>query len=187
MDRLPERYPLSVEAKVEGFQLGGVPIRGRVDRIDAFGPDGCLIIDYKSGSSTPEIGDLKSGMAIQGLLYGEWARDQWKDRGLVASVYARVGKADDIKEKAWMGDETLLQSKRKGSKFVLSEEARSHHLKHIERALDGLKNGVRHPTLAKPAKVGCEHCAYHRICRFDEERARRLAGDEKSIGPMEVE
>lgn len=186
LSRLPERYPLEVEAKVEGLQVGGVKIRGRVDRVDAVGPDGSLIIDYKSGS-TPDIADLKSGLAIQGLLYGEWARKKWPERTLVASVYSRVGKPDDMKERSWMGEASLLTKHNQRSKVVLTEDARHRHLDHVGKSLAALQAGVHHPTLAKPEKAGCEHCAYHRICRFDETRANLLPSDSRSVGPMEVE
>ncbi|MEC7241904.1 MAG: PD-(D/E)XK nuclease family protein [Myxococcota bacterium] len=185
LSKLPERHPLEVEAKVEGLNIAGTPIRGRVDRVDAMGEDGCLIIDYKSGT-TPDIADLQSGLVIQGLLYGEWARQKWHNRAHVASVYAKVGKADDIRERSWMGAESLLASVGKTSKVVLDAEARRRHLDHIETALQSLKSGVHHTTLAKPSKVGCERCAFHRICRFDEQRSKMLASASQAVGPMEV-
>ena len=186
MSKLPERYPIRVEAKVEGLAIGEVPIRGRVDRVDGFKDKGSLIIDYKSGT-TPSIADLREGVAIQGLLYSEWARRQWTNRPLVGSVYALVGKADDMREKAWMGDAEVLEKTPARSKFVLGEAERNALLEHVGKAIKGLQKGIHHPTLEAPAKAGCDRCAYHRICRFDEERSRSLAGIAHAVGPMEAE
>ena len=71
VDFLPLYEPAELEWAFgrdgEGIDLGGFRLKGRVDRIDT-GPEGLVVIDYKSSSATPVARFLKEGK-VQLQLY----------------------------------------------------------------------------------------------------------------------
>ncbi len=66
-NRTEDRNPIASE--LSGIvELGGVNIKGRVDRIDRVGTDGLAIVDYKTGKS-PSHAEISGGFKLQlGLL-----------------------------------------------------------------------------------------------------------------------
>ena len=187
LKRLPQRVPLGVEVDIQNITLGAVRLKGRMDRLDAVDDDGVLVVDFKSGAA-PTFGKLQTGLAMQSFLYSESVRLQWPDRPLVGSVYSSVGKADAMKESAWMGDASLLKrvAARVRNVVVLDEETRALYLEHATQAARGLADGVHHTTHAAPSEIGCDRCAFHRICRFDASRADEQREVSSAVGPMEA-
>ena len=96
------REPLGVEVQLPLMEIGGIPMRGTIDRMDAIGSDGILITDYKSGSA-PGLYKIKSGLALQSFLYSTAVGVLHPDRTRVAAVYREIGKANKVNERSWMG------------------------------------------------------------------------------------
>jgi ATP-dependent helicase/nuclease subunit B len=80
------RVPLVAEADGR-FEIAGVTLKGRVDRIDQL-PDGTLaIIDYKTGTA-PSVAQIEAGFALQLGLMGLMAENKgFKGVEGIASVF----------------------------------------------------------------------------------------------------
>ena len=61
--------------------VGGVAIRGKVDRVDV-GPDCFTVIDYKTARDLPKLEDIESGMSLQLPLYLHVVREMLRASGL---------------------------------------------------------------------------------------------------------
>jgi ATP-dependent helicase/nuclease subunit B len=154
------KLPFSVEQTEDEihFNLAGLPLRLRVDRIDRLRNGGILLIDYKSGSMTktkldcprppePQLLVYASAKSprVEGLLFGQVrARDvrlvgKARDRHTAGSSIAAMGdKWDDFIAKA----EQEVQ--RLASEFLRGEAA------------------------VDPSKEACAFCNNSPLCRVNE-------------------
>lgn len=176
----------AVEAATPPMVLAGVPVEGRVDRVDRLADGAPLVIDYKSGSPPP-VAAMAAGVRVQSLLYLEALAGGGP---LGAAAYLRVGKADAVAYESWAGAPEALAVVEAGRRsFPVDEATRAELRRHLERAVERLAAGVFHPTLAGPDLAGCAHCPYRTACRVDHARAERIAarGDDRWQAPRTVE
>jgi ATP-dependent helicase/nuclease subunit B len=81
----PVRSEMRFGADAGPVDLGGLRLKGSVDRIDE-GPAGLVVIDYKTGGDVPKKSDLGAAGALQVPLYAAVARTLL-DRPVVAGLY----------------------------------------------------------------------------------------------------
>jgi len=184
---LPERFPMSVEVDIVGYTIHGRPVRGRIDRIDGVGPNGALIVDYKSGRA-PGKSAIEKGLALQGILYAEALRPMLPKIDAFAALYSQLNAASDVKEDGWSGDSELLQPKVSARRVAAhDEESRAILLEHADRAVGALSRGLHHNTIATIKDAGCDYCSFHRICRHTDETVDAIRQDQRRCGPLEEE
>ncbi len=83
-------HDAEVELSVPRYYLAGVPVTGKIDKIELY-PDGCTVIDYKTGNAeksatanlappnekSPNGGDYWRQMVFYKLLLENWAERAW--------------------------------------------------------------------------------------------------------------
>ena len=185
--------PVAVEQAMAPLVLGGVVLRGTLDRLDrVLGPDGeelgLLVTDYKTGYA-PSVERVSRGLALQPVAYAECAARAHGERP-VASVYYVLRRPDELERRSWCGDpeilEALLDRRRLRYALPMDRRGRRRLLDHAAEGVRRLLDGRFHPTLADPAEAGCTHCEYRRICRLDLARALRIEGDwQRPLDPEE--
>jgi RecB family exonuclease len=154
-----------------GVDLGGLSIKGRIDRVDR-GPRGELfIVDYKSGGA-PEKRDLGGAKGLQLPLYMLALAAARPDDEVVGGAYASA------KDKAWAGVvrsgcEDLLGGGRATCRIsdddALDELLRG-ALARAKQAAEGMRAGAVAPV---PERECDEWCDLRPVCRaYKGKRAR---------------
>lgn len=151
------RAKVDVLATEQEFEVmvEGVPIRGRIDRIDRLGGDGLRILDYKTGAPKDEKAAEES---LQLGLYAIAAKEKYGT--LPDRVAFHNLENDTIVEVA--PEESLLKKAREA----------------VNKAADGISKGNFEP---KPG-FACKYCAYSILCPATAERIYTIAPAVKSSG-----
>ncbi|MEQ1572206.1 MAG: PD-(D/E)XK nuclease family protein, partial [Myxococcota bacterium] len=98
--------PEAVEWPVRGLVLGGVPIRGIVDRIDRVG-GATVVTDYKTGTP-PSRARIDAGLSLQPLAYAEMvARQSGRP---VAATFLSLARADRVRRTTFVGESAALDA-----------------------------------------------------------------------------
>jgi ATP-dependent helicase/nuclease subunit B len=162
----------------EPVELGGIRLRGKIDRIDV-GGNAFTLVDYKSGKNTSSFADINRGLALQLPLYLRAAEDLLRThvpelKG-VAALYHKVldPKSDrklGLALKEYM--ETSFE-KLSGHAGLLKSSAELEALIEatIEKAkgyVDGVAAGAFPLTSRDLAKKQCPKCPYRSVCRVRE-------------------
>jgi ATP-dependent helicase/DNAse subunit B len=162
---------LSTEKPLE---LGGVSLRGRIDRVEE-GEGFFSIIDYKTGKEVPGWAELETGLSLQLPVYLAAA-----ERLLPGGVSAAPAAALYYRLREPVRVRVALADKRfSGRAFLKAEGSRrpvlegpafrasiTHALDVARRAAEGIASG-RFP-LTDPSLVEqvCTFCPYSKICRI---------------------
>jgi RecB family exonuclease len=184
--------PEAVESSLDPLLLGGVSLKGTLDRLDRVrledGELALVVTDYKTGYA-PSIHQVTRGLALQSVAYAEFAVQAYGDLP-VASVYYVLRRPDELARRSWCGDprvlERLLDPRQRRFALALDRAGRRRLMDHAADGVRRMIEGRFHPTLAEPEDAGCEHCDYRRICRLDVARGRRVQGDwQRPLEPEE--
>lgn len=176
--------PEAVEKEMDPLILGGVILRGTLDRLDRLvGPGGetvgLLVTDYKTGYA-PSADLVRRGLALQPVAYAEFAIQAYGEQP-VASVYYVLRRPDELERRSWCGDaevlEALVDRRRLRYTLPMDRLGRRRLMDHAAEGVRRLMDGRFHPTLADPAEAGCAYCEYRRVCRLDLARAPGIEGD----------
>ena len=154
-------------------ELGGIPYRGTVDRIDVAEDGRVLIIDYKTGSvkRSDWIGDRLSNPQMP--LYC-LAHEQQKNRKASAIAYAKV-RRDDLGF-SYLGEAGLFNSvKRYGEQYEQEwvEEQPLWQAK-LETVAQEFLAGQ---ATVDPVDEACKYCPYGGVCRIKQLSADHLSLD----------
>jgi RecB family exonuclease len=144
------------------FQMGGVGLHGKVDRVD-LGPGGVVVTDYKSSSAVHGHAEFQSRRLLQVVVYARAAAAAF-DTAPVAGVYRSLSArtlrgfwdtehagADPLmRDKDTVGHEQVSQL------FSTAQDQ-------IATAADGMRAGRIEPNPAD--RKACEYCGARRSCR----------------------
>lgn len=161
------------EARVE-FDLEGIAVNARIDRIDELDSGGLAIIDYKSGAVVKPVRWFAA--RPEGLQLAVYARgvDAAADEPVRALAYAQL-KAGEIgvrgvveSQAAWpalevAGDKSRLP-------VASFEEARARMNESLDALAREIRDGVA--RVAPRDRTTCQYCGLHALCRI-----RRLDDD----------
>jgi RecB family exonuclease len=166
---------LAVEAAMPPLRIGGVRLRGTLDRLDRLPGGGLLVLDYKTGHA-PSRSTLESGFALQPVAYASAVSAARGEP--VATAYVSLTRPDRLRRVGWTGDASVLQraatpAEQRGA-LPLDAGGRAQLLQGAEQAVAELAAG-RFPTTTRgPQAAGCGHCRFRTICAVDHERNRRV-------------
>ncbi|MCU1293540.1 MAG: nuclease family protein [Bryobacterales bacterium] len=158
------KLPFTVEQTEDEihFNLAGLPLRLRVDRLDRLRGGGILLIDYKSGSVAKTKLDCPRPSEPQLLVYAS-AKNPKVEGMLFGQVRARdvrlVGKARDRHTSgssiAVMGD--------KWDDFIAKAE------QEVQRLASEFLRGE---AMVDPSKEACTYCNNKPLCRVNEKQVQ---------------
>lgn len=165
------------------IDLGGekLKLRCRIDRVDAT-PDGrFVVLDYKTGASTPSVSSIENGVALQLPLYIQAVENAMPDMKGIGGAYYGVRSENEIDHKCIFGDSEHGDElkpyfgERRKYKDAFAEIIRQSN-GYIASYLKGMRAGRFNPNKG-PAKCprGCEYAA---ICRVDPSRMEGESDDE---------
>jgi ATP-dependent helicase/nuclease subunit B len=160
----------------EPITIGGVRLRGKIDRIDV-GDGGFTIIDYKSGNSK-KMKDIERGTSLQLPLYLRVAEDLLRsihhDLKGVAALYHKVTELESKRElglavKSYM---TTHFEKMRGHGLVESEgelqELIDRTVEKTKAYVQGMSEGKFGLADKDLIKQSCTYCSYYNACRVKE-------------------
>ena len=160
-DHVPSGHEV-VFGKDVRFEFAGVPMAGRIDRIDV-GPAGLVVSDYKSARDVAKLVRPGSGFSIQHLVYAA-AAENLLGQPVQASVYRSLR----TRRLRGFWRRELLESPppEACAKDVIDEDAFSALIASAEAqvalAVEGIKAG-RIPRQRRSA-ASCTYCALNKIC-----------------------
>ncbi len=159
----------------EAVQVGNVKIRGKVDRIDT-GNNYFTVIDYKTGSSVPNIDDIRSGLSLQLPVYlyvietlfsKKFQKELSPAAGLYYVLTSPVKEELGVSNKELDGKAFNLNKRRKG--FVDNEEELTtlihQSIKFVNEYVEAISRGEFPITTEDKMKTVCNYCEFDRICR----------------------
>jgi ATP-dependent helicase/nuclease subunit B len=157
------------------IDLGGesMMLHGRIDRVDML-PDGkFVVIDYKTGSSTPTVSNIEQGTALQLPLYIQAIETMMPGTKGIGGAYYIVRSEAEIEHKCVFGDKGHVAELKPyfGERRHYREDFRDivHGSNdHVRSYLEGMRAGRFHPNIG-PAKCP-RNCSYRTICRNDGNR-----------------
>jgi ATP-dependent helicase/nuclease subunit B len=160
------RVPLVAEADGR-FEIAGVTLKGRVDRIDTLADGSLAIVDYKTGSA-PSVAQIEAGYALQLGLMGVMAENKaFKGVGGVASAFEYWLLSRDTTTKTF-GKIRQALGKGKGlDPADLTSAAYDHFSEAAARWLTG-----EAPFLAKAHPEYASYSDYDHLMRYEEWRGR---------------
>jgi ATP-dependent helicase/nuclease subunit B len=166
-------------------EVGGIKLRGKIDRIDMDDSGNYTVIDYKSGKPSAWK-DMQEGLSLQLPLYLRIAEDllkvHWGEKemtGVAGVYYSLLGKNSknelaiglhEFSGKAYEGHGS-------GSGRTIKAEVESiEELKEaIERTIafaktyvDGITEGRFELTKESSIDTACRYCDYKKVCRVGE-------------------
>ena len=152
---LPEEAEvLALETMFQG-ELNSLKIRGRVDRIDRW-EDGLVLIDYKSGASSPKGIKNEQGKAsidLQLPLYQAMAATHlYPEESVSKMIYYSLSKGKDISPKKVITQTELIE------------------------ILEGLKvhfDEGSYPVAPDQEKEACKYCSNELVCRQGDRLQRK--------------
>ncbi len=169
-------HPAAITVGADPVGMGGVKLRGKIDRIDV-GEGGFTIIDYKSGNSK-KMKDIVRGTSLQLPLYLRVAEDLLRsihyDLKGVAALYHKVMDPESKRELglAVKGYMTSHFEKVQGHGLIKTEEELEEL---IDRTIEKTKRYVEEMTEGKFGLAdkdlidqSCSYCNYYHACRVKE-------------------
>jgi ATP-dependent helicase/DNAse subunit B len=159
----------------EAVQVGNVKIRGKIDRIDTSN-NYFTVIDYKTGSSVPNIDDIRSGLSLQLPVYlyvieTLFLKKLQKPLSPAAGLYYVL--TSSVKEELGVSNKELdgkafnLNKRRKG--FVDNREELTklinQSIKFVNDYVEAISRGEFPITTEDKMKTACNYCEFDRICR----------------------
>lgn len=161
------------------IDLGGIYLRGKIDRIDV-SDTSFTVIDYKSGTKTRKRKDIERGISLQLPLYlrvtEELLRQHLPELKGVAALYHKVMDAKSNRElglavKEYMKSEFESFHARNSGLVQDLAELESLIEATVERArtyVEGISSGKFELTAKDLTKESCTYCPYSHACRVKE-------------------
>lgn len=184
-------HPIALAISVPGSQA--IRLSGVVDRIDC-APDGSLAIyDYKSGRKAPTLTDILQGCDLQLVSYGLATRATTQSPGPIAALaYYPVSGGNAQDHRTGIADARYLEAVGAGKRrwhVADMDTFLDRGREALEHAANALTSGHFHPGTLPPARKGCSHCPFKRLCRVDHARLEALehAGCPDLFIPMPLE
>lgn len=164
--RSEARVPLVAEAEGR-FEIAGVTLKGRVDRIDRLADGSLAIVDYKTGTA-PSVKQIEAGFALQLGLMGLMAENAgFKGVSGVASAFEYWLLSRDTTTKTF-GKIRQALGKGKGlDPADLTSAAYDHFSEAAARWLTGME-----PFIAKAHPEYAPYSDYDHLMRYEEWRGR---------------
>jgi ATP-dependent helicase/nuclease subunit B len=164
--RAEGREPLVAEAEGQ-FEIEGITLKGRVDRIDRLADGSLAIVDYKTGTA-PSVAQIEAGYALQLGLMGLMAENnRFKGVSGVASAFEYWLLSRDSNTKTF-GKIRQALGKGKGlDPADLTSAAYDHFSEAAVRWLTG-----EAPFLAKAHPEYAPYSDYDHLMRYEEWRGR---------------
>ncbi|MEK6638088.1 MAG: double-strand break repair protein AddB [Pseudomonadota bacterium] len=160
------RVPLVAEADGR-FEIAGVTLKGRVDRIDQLPGGSLAIVDYKTGTA-PSVKQIEAGFALQLGLMGLMAENEgFKGVSGIAGTFEYWLLSRDSKTKTFG---KIRQALGKG-KALDPADFTSTAYEHFSEAAARWLTGVE-PFLAKARPEYAPYGDYDQLMRYDEWRGR---------------
>jgi DNA helicase-2/ATP-dependent DNA helicase PcrA len=148
----PQPIVLATE-KAFDFELGGIRLKGRIDRMDQLSKDEVAIVDYKAGSARTE---KQADESTQLTVYALAARHEGKTAERL-SFYSLDNNSTVFTER--------------------SEE----ELVHAEEKIADIAEGIRRGDFDPKEGFHCSWCAYSSICPAKEEKLFQISKAAASI------
>ena len=164
------KQPFSVET-VEGeryFELGGLRLRLRLDRIDRLANGQTLLIDYKSGEQTRNKLKGVRPEEPQLLVYAASMPNE-VDGILFAQLKARNVKAVGVTREKQFTSRSVDVEGREWDNFL------DEGIANVELLATQFKSGY---AAVAPLATACEFCAQKPVCRVAEKRALEMSAEE---------
>ena len=144
------------------FEFAGVPLAGRIDRIDA-SPVGVVVSDYKSTRDVGKLARLGPSLGIQHILYAA-AAEQLLGRPVLGSVYRSLR----TRQLRGFWRRELLESVPADAceNDVIDEPGFSALIALAEERVAGAVDGIRAGRIARSprAATSCRYCPLHAFC-----------------------
>lgn len=132
-----------------------VKVRGFIDRVDLIDENRLLILDYKSGSSTIPLDEMKTGRNFQMLIYLEAAEMLFPEHEIVGGLFWHIRNRSFSGMPPKPEDYPKVVEAREQGKKLLSE--------HIQQAQKG--DFAVQPS--KPDGQKCtRYCEFYQMCRL---------------------
>lgn len=142
------------------IQIGDVQVRGFIDRVDQ-GPDGVVVIDYKSSRDVYGYRSFPTYGLLQAPVYATVAA-QVLNAPVAGALYRSLR---TLKARGFYLDEALCLDERGSRNDALSaagvEELLGETAELVSRAALGIRSGDISP---RPAKKTCAHCGARIVC-----------------------
>ncbi|GEM_PF-513648 len=183
--RAPSGQTDSQLSRDEPVELGGIKLRGKIDRIDITDPERgeenvYTVIDYKSGKRSASFSEIERGLSFQLPLYLKVAEDLLRShlpelKG-VAALYHKLLDPESKRELGLALREyserafEQLGGKRKRGLFDTEEELAQlidETVKKAKSYVDGISAG-RFPLTTADLRKECATCPYSAVCRVRE-------------------
>ncbi|MCU1311446.1 MAG: hypothetical protein JWO20_2571, partial [Candidatus Angelobacter sp.] len=148
----PAPVVLATEKPFE-FEIGGIRIIGRIDRMDRVSPKGVLIEDYKTGSTKDETAAKKS---------------------MQLTIYAMAARSEGLSA------EKLTFYNLDGNTTVTTERS-SDQLARAEEKIVEIAAGIRSGDFGPKPGHQCGWCPYSSICPAKEEKLFQITRAAGSI------
>jgi ATP-dependent helicase/nuclease subunit B len=159
----------------EPVTIGGVAIRGKVDRVDV-GPDSFTVIDYKTARKLPRLADMEEGTSLQLPLYlhviREMLRESGRDLAAAAGIYYQLRPPvrlvmgagnSEFKERAFAPGEG-------GRRLLPNGEALDQLVRQTIGFVTGYVRSIAEGKfpLTTPDRIEevCTYCSYRALCRI---------------------
>lgn len=148
----------------DGFTLGGVRLRGRIDRIDC-GRDGCIVTDYKASGIVGYQSFLKENK-LQLVVYSQ-AVSAILGKPVVGGVYRSIR---NLEVRGFWCVETAEADEALSKKDLVSGEQFGELVAATEAAVERAAHGMRAGSIERtPSQDSCRYCPAAAWC---EEAAR---------------
>jgi ATP-dependent helicase/nuclease subunit B len=157
----------------EPVNVGGVSIRGKVDRIEVAG-DRFSIIDYKTGS-IPKRGMRDLGMSLQLAAYlaaMEYILSQRNKTPMRAAAGVFLELSEAIAEHPWLGPREFEgvffpeSQKKKLENEEMLRQAMGQAANFMRSYVEGIVSGSFPLTTDEKVSEVCHRCAYVTVCRI---------------------
>ena len=164
--RAEGRVPLVAEVKGR-FEIAGVTLTGRVDRIDGLADGSLAIVDYKTGTA-PSVAQIEAGFALQLGLMGAMAEmSGFKGVSGIASGFEYWLLSRDAKTRTFGKIRQALGKSKELHPADMTSAALDHFSEAAARWLTGME-----PFLAKTHPEYAPYSHYDQLMRYEEWRGR---------------
>jgi RecB family exonuclease len=135
----------------------GIPVRGRVDRIDA-GPDGLTLVDYKSGKSVSNLAKDSAGQAkldLQLAIYREAGSELAAGKRVTETLYYSIS----------------------GARRISGKEAPDEELERVAQGIRAAWSAGAYPVDPDIGGTACKICEFDSVCRNGPRLERKRSGE----------